>query len=53
MSKRKRNKLRRSGMCDYIRQGNVLIPVCLMSHEEYMRFIDDYADNDVDLVTLK
>jgi hypothetical protein len=46
-------KQRRSGVCDYIRSGNVLIPVCLMTHDEYMRFIDAYADGDIKVITLR
>jgi len=50
--KKPNRKLRRSGMCDYIRSGNVLIPVVLMDHEDYMRFMDDYAEDRVELVKL-
>lgn len=51
--RKQKSKIRQLGMCDYIRSGNVLIPVCLLSHDDYMRFVDEYANDGVDLVTLK
>ncbi|WP_164821484.1 hypothetical protein [Paenibacillus koleovorans] len=44
-------KRRKSFVMDYVRSGKVLIPLCLMSHEDFMSFMEAYAEGKIELIT--